>query len=316
MAKLPRVATVTLNPALDQTAQSPDFHAGKVNRVISEQSDAGGKGVNVAAYLARYGHDVTATGLLGRGNLEPFENLFAERGIVDRFVKLPGLTRVNVKIVDKIRELVTDINFPGINADDDSIDAVTRIVFELADDGVKWFILSGSLPKGMQTDSYRLLIEQLKDKGCKVVLDTSGIPFDRALHAKPNVIKPSIDELQEVTGSVVESHGEIIAAARKILENGTELVVVSMRDKGALFVTAEQTVLAVPPKARVVSTVGAGDAMVAGITHGLITGMPLPKIARFSTALSLGALAQIGPNLPPKEDISAFEELVSISDPT
>ncbi|MDV7144603.1 1-phosphofructokinase [Tropicimonas sp. TH_r6] len=314
MANLARIATVTLNPALDQTAQATNFHTGRVNRVTSEHADAGGKGVNVASFLSAYGYPVVATGLLGRANLEPFEDLFAEKGITDRFVKVPGTTRVNVKLVDRIRELITEINFPGITADAESVSAVMETVLALADDGVRWFVLSGSLPTGVQTDTYRQMVEQLKARGCKVVLDTSGIPFDRALSARPHVVKPNIDELQEVVGSSLGTLEEIVTAARALADGAIELSVVSMRDRGALFVTSEAAVLAVPPKARIVSTVGAGDAMVAGITHGLLSGLSLPEIARLSTAFSLGALGELGPNMLPKEDIEAFAELVEVTE--
>lgn len=314
MAGTPCIATLTLNPAIDKTAHSESFHTGKVNRVSSEHSDVGGKGVNVAAFLAQYGYPVTATGLLGVENAEPFGHLFAEIGIEDRFIRVPGTTRVNIKIVDKIREFVTEVNFPGISADADSIAEVRETALTLAKEGIEWFVLSGSLPSGVPTEIYRDLTEQLKEKGCKVVVDASGIPFDRALAAAPHVVKPNIDELQEILGAPLESAAEIVSAARGLGGGEIGLVVVSMRDRGAVFVTQEEAVLAVPPRARIVTTVGAGDAMVAGIVHGLATGLPLGELARLSTAFSLGALGQLGPILPPKEDINAFAELVEVSE--
>jgi fructose-1-phosphate kinase PfkB-like protein len=119
MTNPPRIATVSLNPAIDQTALVPNFTAGSVNRVEREQSDAGGKGVNVASFLAHFGFPVVVTGLLGDANLEPFVRLFAEKGIIDSFVRVPGLTRVNVKIVDEVQDRVTDINFPGLRVAED-----------------------------------------------------------------------------------------------------------------------------------------------------------------------------------------------------
>jgi hypothetical protein len=114
MTNTTRIATLSLNPAIDQTARVPNFTAGRVNRVEWEQSDAGGKGVNVASFLADAGLPVAATGLLGSANAEPFVELFARKGIEDRCVRLPGRTRVNVKIVDAVLDQVTDINFPGL----------------------------------------------------------------------------------------------------------------------------------------------------------------------------------------------------------
>ncbi|MFV0358652.1 1-phosphofructokinase [Tropicimonas sp.] len=314
MSDFPQIATVTLNAALDQTAQVANFRAGEVNRVESDQSDAGGKGVNVASFLAQFGHPVAATGLLGQSNVQPFEKLFGDKGIIDRFVKVPGQTRVNVKIVDPQQNSVTDINFPGLRAGNRDVEAVSAAIDGLAADGVERFVLAGSLPRGMSTDIYRLLIERLKARGRSVILDTSGIPLDRALAAGPDVIKPNIDELQELTRTELHGHTGIVAAARSLSAGRIGLVVVSMGARGALFVTSDRAILAVPPKAVVKSTVGAGDAMVAGIAHGQMTGLSLPETARIATGFSLGALGQIGPYLPPRAEIEAFAAQVTITE--
>ena len=113
MSMAPRIVTVTLNASIDQTARIPNFTAGAVNRVAWEQADAGGKGVNVASFLADFGYAIAVTGVLGADNQELFLRLFAEKELIDRFVRVPGHTRVNIKVVDDARHQVTDINFPA-----------------------------------------------------------------------------------------------------------------------------------------------------------------------------------------------------------
>ena len=312
MSPGPQIATVSLNAAIDQTALVQNFTAGEVNRVEREQTDAGGKGVNVASFLADFGHEVAAAGLLGLSNVEPFVRLFAEKGIADCFVKVPGLTRVNVKIVDEVGDRVTDINFPGLQANVRSVDGVFSAVETLAYEGVEWFVLSGSLPAGVPVDIYRGMIERLKARGKHVVLDTSGEPLAAAVSAGADVIKPNIDELKELTGAALAFDSEIVAAARELMGKGIGLVAVSMGARGAIFVTGHEAVLAVPPKVTVKSTVGAGDAMVAGIVHGLQSDLPTAELARLATAFSLGALGEIGPHLPPRSAIEAFIPRVTI----
>jgi hypothetical protein len=124
MNPLPGIATITLNPAIDQSVAIPDFAAGSVNRVAWTQSDPGGKGVNVASFLADLGFRVAVTGLLGRDNAGVFEQLFAAKGISDAFVRIPGNTRVNVKIIDETSQRITDINFPGPAATAEDLDAL------------------------------------------------------------------------------------------------------------------------------------------------------------------------------------------------
>ncbi len=91
----PKIATITLNPAIDQTASIPNFKAGGVNRVEWEQADPGGKGVNVASFLTDFGFSVTVSGFLGKDNMELFQNFFTQKGIQDQFVPIPGPTTLN-----------------------------------------------------------------------------------------------------------------------------------------------------------------------------------------------------------------------------
>ena len=102
MSQENRVVTVTINPAIDQTIAIPNFSAGAVNRVQSSQMDPGGKGINVASFLADFGQPATVTGFLGADNDEIFRRLFERKGIEDRCVRIAGQTRIGVKISDEV----------------------------------------------------------------------------------------------------------------------------------------------------------------------------------------------------------------------
>jgi 1-phosphofructokinase len=314
MINTTRIATLSLNPAIDQTARVPNFTTGRVNRVEWEHSDAGGKGVNVASFLAHAGLRVAATGLLGSGNAEPFVELFGRTGIEDRFVRLPGRTRVNVKIVDSVLDRVTDINFPGLEPGPQDLLRLTETIDGLCAD-TDWFVLSGSVPAGVPVGVYAELVKRLKDRGKAVVLDASGAPFAEAVSCGPHIVKPNIDELGELVGRPLADHAEVVAAARDLIAGGVGLVAVSMGADGALFVEHDAAVLAVPPTIAVKSTVGAGDAMVAGIVTGTLRGLDLAGRARLATAFSLGALGEVGPNLPAAEVIEAFAARVEVHAP-
>ena len=151
-----RVATVTLNPAIDHSVGIPDFTPGSVNRVDWEQADAGGKGVNVASFLSDLGVAASASGFLGRENAAAFEHLFARKGVADHFVRLPGKTRVNVKILDEAQHRVTDINFPGLQPKAPDLAQLKTVIAQLAADH-DWFVLSGSVPAGLPVDILSLI---------------------------------------------------------------------------------------------------------------------------------------------------------------
>ncbi len=308
-----RIATVTLNPAIDQTVSIPNFRADAVNRVAWKQDDAGGKGVNVASFLAAAGHRVSVSGFLGKENDALFRTLFHQRGIADHFVYLPGTTRVNIKIVDDAQGQVTDLNYLGQEPTPQDVALLKDAVHALAE-SCDWFVFSGSVPGGMSSEIYDELIGPLKAQGKTVVLDTSGDALRFGLPAKPDLIKPNRAELEEVLNTRLTTHAEIVAAARELIGSGLKVVVVSMGAEGALFIDHTQAFHAQPPPLAVKSTVGAGDAMVAGTVAGMVSGQSLRDCATLATAFSMGALGEIGPRLPPMEKIQAMRKLVTVQE--
>ena len=155
-----KIATVTLNPAIDQTVRADGFRLNTVNRGQAMQFDAGGKGVNVASFLADYGHATAVTGFLGQENPELFEQLFAHKRIEDHFVRIPAHTRTGVKIVDEANQQTTDINMPGLQPSPEAISALLETIERLAA-SCDWFALSGNLPPGAPTTIYATIITQL-----------------------------------------------------------------------------------------------------------------------------------------------------------
>ena len=302
----PGAVTVTLNPAIDQTLSIPGFAAGRENRVAESWSHAGGKGVNVACVLADLGVAVTVTGFLGAGNAEPFEAAFARKGITDRFVRIPGGTRLGIKIVDDVTGQTTDINFPGLAPRTEDLEQLFERIDALAGpDG--WIVLSGSVPAGVADGVYAAMIELIHGRGGRVLLDTSGRPLREGLARAPEVMKPNIEELGELVGQALATPADVRAAAESLLARGVRLVVVSMGSDGALLMNRERSLLARPPRVPVRSTAGAGDAMVAGIVYGMIHGLPLEDLARMATAGGAHAVTRIGPGI---EDRSVYRKLI------
>jgi len=299
------VVTVTLNPAIDRTVTIPNFAAGKVNRVEQMQQNPGGKGVNVASILADYGHAVGVTGFLGHENCASFEELFAQKSIADQFVRIAGQTRVGIKISDPVQQQTTDINFPGQAPTPADLDMLFQ---RLGTPEGTWVVLAGSIPPGVAPTIYRDLVMLLKQQGRNVALDTSGEALRYALEAAPQIIKPNVHELEDLLGTALATPAAIVAAAQPFLARSTRLVAVSMGADGACFVTAQGVVTARPPSVEVKSTVGAGDAMVAGIVAGQLRGLPLGTCARLATAFSLDAITHIGSGL---SSVAAVEDLMN-----
>ncbi|HEX6900380.1 MAG TPA: 1-phosphofructokinase [Thermoanaerobaculia bacterium] len=302
------VVTVTLNPAIDQTLSVPGFAAGRVNRVMESWSNAGGKGVNVAVCLADLGVAATATGFLGADNAALFESTFQRKQIADRFVRIAGDTRVGIKIVDDLNDQTTDVNFPGLSPRDEDIKELFERIAALGTRG-GWFVLSGSVPAGAPDSVYAAMIDLIHGLGGRVVLDTSGAPLREALASRPEVMKPNVDELSELAGRPLAALDDVRAAVEVLLDHGVQRVAVSMGGDGAVFVDRERALLARPPRVAVRSTVGAGDAMVAGIVYGLVHDLPLADVARTATACGACAVTRIGAGIDREEHRQLAEQV-------
>ncbi|HVB73983.1 MAG TPA: 1-phosphofructokinase [Ktedonobacteraceae bacterium] len=306
-----KIATVTLNPAIDQTVRVDHFRPNTVNRGLGMQFDAGGKGVNVASFLVDAGYSVVATGFLGQDNDNIFKRFFARKGIKDRFVYIPGSTRIGIKIVDEAQQQTTDINQYGLAPSGDAMHALLQVIDELAA-SYDWFALSGALPPGVPSSTYAAIITKLKERGKKVSLDTSGEALQQGVLAGATIVKPNIDELQQLVDASLSSEDEIEQAAHRLLNYGTQIVVVSMGKQGAMFIDAQETLVATPPAISVKSTVGAGDAMIAGLIVGQILELELSECARLATAFSLEAISHVGAYLSSPEVLREHSQLVSI----
>lgn len=307
-----RVVTVTLNPAVDQTVSVDNFQAGVVNRSRAMRFDAGGKGVNVATFLADYGMQVVVTGFLGEENAKIFERHFARKKIEDRFIRVQGETRVNIKIMDEHNQETTDLNTPGQAPDGNAIHRLNEQVSVLAE-ACDWIVLSGNIPPGLPNTFYADLIRSVKRQGRRVVLDTSGEGLVEGMKAGPWMIKPNIDELSQLVGAELQKLSDVHKAARSLLNDDVQLVVVSMGREGALFVRQADSLLAVPPTVALKSTVGAGDALVAGTVAGFANGRSLAECARIGTAFSLSAITQLGRDLHPVVELQEFEQRIVIT---
>lgn len=312
------VICVALNPAIDQTIEVSDLRVGDVNRAQRAQQDAGGKGINVASCIADYGVKVAATGQLGRDNAALFESLFDEKQIANHCLYVDGQTRVNTKIVDPAKGETTDINLPGPQHSADEIAARISCLKEVLArfaTTTEWFVLSGSLPPGWPADTYATLTRHIHDFGGKVMLDTSGRPFTEALKAGPNIVKPNRDELAEHLGRSLKTPKEVVEAARALLRDtpGLTLVAVSMGGEGAIFVTPSHAVLAHPLEVEPISSVGAGDAMVAGIVAAQLDALPLGESAQLATAFAAGKLSRLGPHLPAPDVVHELANKVRLS---
>ncbi|KPA52752.1 1-phosphofructokinase [Photobacterium leiognathi subsp. mandapamensis] len=305
------VVTVTLNPALDLTGHLSTLTTGTVNVVDQGSLHPAGKGVNVAKVLAELGAEVTVTGLLGADNQEGFCQLFEQIGVTDKFVRVAGATRINVKLVEQDGR-VSDINFPGVSVTRDDIAQFEATLFELAKTH-DVFVLAGSLPRGISPHQCALWIEKLQQLGKQVLFDSSKAAFEVGLEAKPWLVKPNDEELAEWAKRELVSESDIIEVAEQLSDKQIDNVVVSLGANGVMWRDSEGWLRAKPPKMTVVSTVGAGDTLVAGMCWGHLNGWNKAKTLSFATALSAYAVTQVGVGVDDLAAVKNIEDSVQLS---
>lgn len=303
------ILTVTMNPAIDQTVKVNKLNIGQVQRATSVHYTAGGKGINVASCLADWGiSTIAVTGLMGTGNRQIFDALFSDKNIENQFIYVDGHNRTNIKIIDSVD--TTDINLPGISSNPTAFSNVLQSLNGHYD----FAVLSGSLPIGCADNAYVEMLNQLCEQSTKVILDTSGVALMQALKAqvKPYCIKPNIVEFTDLVGKTISSIEDVITEAKHLIDSGISLIVISMGGDGALFITQNEALKSSLNAPQVLTTVGAGDAMVAGITAALQENSNLERVARLATAFAVSKLAYIGPVLPEKSVVEAYAAQVII----
>ncbi|ENM5834908.1 1-phosphofructokinase [Vibrio metoecus] len=306
-----KVVTITLNPALDLTGSMNQLNVGSVSLVEQSSLHAAGKGVNVAKVLSELGADVTVTGFLGRDNQELFCQLFNQLGVRDEFIRIDGATRINVKLVEH-NGAVSDINFPGITVTQADIDAFEATLLRLAQDH-DYFVLAGSLPKGISPQRCAGWISQLRSMNKKVLFDSSREALMVGLEARPWLIKPNDEELSQWCGKELSTLKECQQAASQLAQKEIENIVISMGANGVMWLNENEWLHAKPPKMQVVSTVGAGDTLVAGLCWGHMQHMEKDDLLRFATALSALAVTQVGVGISDKEQLYTLQQQIQVS---
>lgn len=303
-----KILTITLNPAIDVTVELDTLNIGEVNRQKASQSHAAGKGLNVAQVLRDLGHNLVVSGFLGQGNRQIFDQHFEAQSFDNQFIYVEGETRQNIKVAESSGRM-TDINGKGFWVSDEAKQALKQELENIQVDAV---VISGSLPQNFSVQEFADLITWFKQQGHKVAVDTSGQALEAAIAVSPWLIKPNTDELTETYHLPATTFAEqqaIFAKQQTQIEN----IVVSMGEHGVNWLRKTDSMHASAPKVKVKSTVGAGDSMVAGMVHGLLSQHTPQETLQTATAIASNAVTQIGFQLPPLSTIEDLKQQISIS---
>lgn len=299
------VETVTLNPALDRTLWVESIRPDDSNRIVRENRYSGGKAIDVSRVLTTLGIDNRALGFVGGFTGDELEGRLLNEGISCDFVRIAGETRTNIVINDQTAGKQLIFNAEGPEIQPYELMHLMHKVEDLKEPDI--VVISGSLPKNVNPEIYRRIIEIARDKGARVVLDTDGEALKVGILAFPDIIKPNIHELARLVDRSLETMGQILQAARTVREQGVETVLVSMGARGMIRVGPDDVFRAIPPEVDIVNTIGAGDSSVAGYVFGLVSGFEPKKALACAVAAGAATVIRPGTALCTKED---FEDLL------
>lgn len=305
------IVTVTMNPAIDKTVEIDRLLPGGLNRIQKVEYDAGGKGINVSKTICELGGESVATGFLGGNAGKTIENVLNERGIRHDFIWVQGETRTNTKVFEQDGS-VTELNEPGPVITEEQVKELFDKLAALA--GVETlFVLSGSIPKGIDKNIYAEITRLVHEKGAQVLMDADGELFCRALEAGPDMIKPNRVELEEYENiEESASRQKLAGIAKKLACKGIHTVAVSMGKEGALFVKEGYEAFCPALKVKAHSTVGAGDAMVAALAYAWDHKLDDEQTVKLCMAASAGAVTTIGTKPPSRQVVDTLIEQVMI----
>ena len=305
------ITCISLNPCIDRTLTVEGFTPGGLNRVLTSNDVAAGKGINVALTVSALGLDSECVGFMYRDSAPLFEKRLMVNSTAYDFIWLDGAVRTNIKVFDQAAEVVTELNESGREIGPESLEKMTELVCAHAANS-DYLILSGSMPPGCPDDYYATLIREVAGLGCRCVLDADGERLKKGLQARPFMIKPNRFELETMTGRSLETIADIRDAARQYIDQGVEVVAVSLGADGAIILRGDESLYAPRLNIEVKSTVGAGDSMVAGLIAGFMADNDLELTFRMGMACATARCMTEGYHIMDKTVYRAVMDMVKI----
>jgi 1-phosphofructokinase family hexose kinase len=293
------IITVTLNAAIDKSLSVPNFRLGRRHRTVEQRTMAGGKGVNIARTLKTLGQPVIATGFAGGATGTHIVEQLTEESILNDFVRIRDESRTNTSVLDPTTGEQTEINERGPSVSEREVELFRDKLLYLAR-GAAIVVFAGSLPRGIESDIYAVLIHELERTGVTTVVDTDGEPLRQAVRAEPDVVSPNVIEAEELVGHEFASEEERSLAVREIAALGPREAIMTLPDGcfAQVLVDDQPCMRRVSVAVREsIAKRGSGDAFLAGYIAARYEGRAPDQCLRFGVACGAESTARLGAGL-------------------
>ena len=307
------IATVTLNPSLDEWMRLPSLRVGQLNRATGFARYPGGKGINVSRVVHELGGRTIAFALAGGEDGMILRHLMNQLAIPHDFVTVSGSMRNNYKIRTGAPRALTEINTAGPPVSSSALHALERRLFGRTH-RFRSVVFSGSLPPKVPSTTYQRWIRLMRRRGIPTVLDTSGTALRAGLAARPWLVKPNRQEAEELLARRLSGLSALVRAARQLCRHGSEVVILSLGRDGAVMAAGDDSAvwLGRPPSIAVDSAVGSGDSLIGGFLVGWMRSRSLLEAFRLGIASGTAATMTPGTELCRRADVRRLLSRVTI----
>jgi 1-phosphofructokinase/tagatose 6-phosphate kinase len=304
------IITVTLNAALDKTLEVPNFTPGRRHRTVDQTTMPGGKGVNIARAIKRLGQPVIATGLVGGSTGTRIIDALSDESILNAFVRIREESRTNTAVLDPTTGVHTEVNERGPEVSAQELALFRDKLLYLAQ-GASVCVFAGSLPRGVEPDVYGELIREVHKLGVTTVLDTDGEPLRLGVRAEPDIVSPNELEAEELVGHEFNDDDDRAESVVEITRLGAREAVMTVPDGCYARVLEDGSTALLRLRIEELetrSTIGAGDALLAGYVSARYVGRPPVDALRFAVACGAESTQHFGAGVV---DPSRAERLLS-----
>jgi 1-phosphofructokinase family hexose kinase len=308
------IITVTLNAAIDKSLSVPNFRLGRRHRTVEQRTMAGGKGVNIARTLKSLGQPVIATGMAGGATGTHIVEQLTEDSILNDFVRIREESRTNTSVLDPTTGEQTEINERGPSVSEREVELFRDKLLYLAR-GAAIVVFAGSLPRGVESDIYAVLIRELQRTGITTVIDTDGDPLRHAVRAEPDVVSPNAIEAEELVGHEFGDEEERSQAVREIAALGAREAIMTLPDGcfAQVLIDGQPTLhrARIEPREPVAKR-GSGDAFLAGYVAARYTGSSPTECLRFGVACGAESTGRLGAGLIDQREAHRLQHEVKL----
>ncbi len=305
-----KIITLTLNPAVDAHLYTHHLHLGEENFCEITRKETGGKGINISRALYSYGIVSEMVVVLGKDNGAPFLKALERQGLQPIVFSAEGAIRENMTIHTETGE-ETRISFDGFSIDKKQFDAIKQELLSLSD-AQTVLAFAGSLPKGLDTQWAKEFLMELGQRGVRIVVDCRNFSLKDLLEIRPWLIKPNEQEMEALTGQAILSVEQAVTAARDLYKKGISNVMISLGEKGAVLCSEQGCFHALPPTICPISSIGAGDASVAGFMVGAMQSGESAEQLRYAVSFGTAACLTEGTLPPQKQQICQLLSTVTV----